>query len=379
MSHNQTTTTALTTQQDRQLAQQESIASFANDAAAAGIFADYQSRRSANTQRTQRAALVSFAEFLASVGYYPTPDNDRDRQRLIEAFGSALYTTPDRWRGISWGLVDQFKKWLVMAGYAIASVNSRLTAVKVYAALAFQADCMGELDYLKIKNVAGYSRKEAKHVNENRAQQGIDTRKGDKKAKHTRITPQQAESLKAQPDDTPQGRRDRVLMCLLIDHGLRVGEVAALTVGSVQLAANELVFYREKVNKTQRHTLTEDTAAALETYMTDLKRFTLKDTDKLLCKSASKKNPEAWKAGDLRQGGLSNRAISARVRYLGEQLGIDGLSPHDLRHFWATQAGKKVERGEASLFNLQEAGGWSSLAMPRRYVDEAAIANKNLA
>lgn len=69
------------------------------------------------------------------------------------------------------------------------------------------------------------------------------------------------------------------------------------------------------------------------------------------------------------------RAIQHRVAYLGTQLlGVRGLSPHDCRHHWATDAA----RNGTDRFRLQEAGGWSSLAMPRRYVEAAEIANKGV-
>jgi hypothetical protein len=48
------------------------------------------------------------------------------------------------------------------------------------------------------------------------------------------IAQKQAKKLKSQPD-TPQGRRDALLMCLLLDHGLRVGEVARLQVSDFDL------------------------------------------------------------------------------------------------------------------------------------------------
>jgi integrase len=38
-----------------------------------------------------------------------------------------------------------------------------------------------------------------------------------------------------------------LLMCLLLDHGLRVGEVVRLQVADVDLKAGELRFYRPKV------------------------------------------------------------------------------------------------------------------------------------
>ncbi len=72
--------------------------------------------------------------------------------------------------------------------------------------------------------------------------------------------------------------------------------------------------------------------------------------------------------------GISERAISWRVRELGEQVGVTGLSPHDCRHYWATYWADKVD-----VLRLQEAGGWSSLTMPRRYVEDAEIANEGMA
>ena len=87
------------------------------------------------------------------------------------------------------------------------------------------------------------------------------TRKGAKKAQPVSLTPEQAARLKAQPD-TPQGRRHVLLLCLLLDHGLRVGEVAGLAVRDFDLAAGELRFYRPKVDKIQTHRLTADTLAA---------------------------------------------------------------------------------------------------------------------
>jgi len=47
---------------------------------------------------------------------------------------------------------------------------------------------------------------------------------------------------------------------------------------------------------------------------------------------------------------------------------------HDCRHSWATRA----SRNGTSPFALQEAGGWNSLTMPRRYIDESEIANEGV-
>ena len=74
-------------------------------------------------------------------------------------------------------------------------------------------------------------------------------------------------------------------------------------------------------------------------------------------------------------GTMSARAIAERVTtLLGKAVGIVGLSPHDLRHYWASTA---AEHG-THPFALQEAGGWNSLEMPRRYVKRAQIANRDV-
>ena len=83
----------------------------------------------------------------------------------------------------------------------------------------------------------------------------------------------------------------------------------------------------------------------------------------------------AWQAGELSHAGLTARAITARVAYLGRKvLGIGGLSAHDLRHTWATLAA----RNGTPLDRLQDAGGWASLAMPMRYIEAARIANEGV-
>jgi hypothetical protein len=45
------------------------------------------------------------------------------------------------------------------------------------------------------------------------------------------------------------------------------------------------------------------------------------------------------KSGDLMSGaGMSERALTERVRVLGAAVGLVALSAHDCRHYWATRA-----------------------------------------
>jgi integrase len=222
----------------------------ANAVAAQHLVADYRERKAENTLRRQDADLALFAAYLGDVGIV----------------AGELNTDPAAWQGISWGLVAGFVQWLLGQGYATGSVNVRLSTVKTYAKLASKAGTLDKLEYLQIKDVSGYSSRERKRVDEKRVDAGNATRRGHKKAAAVRLAPAQARKLKTGQPDTPQGRRDAILMCLLLDHGLRCGEVALLEVGHVDLKAGELRFYRPKVDKEQTHRLTHDAKAALQAW-----------------------------------------------------------------------------------------------------------------
>ena len=245
----------------------------------------------------------------------------------------------------------------------IGSVNLHLTTLRTYVGLAMQAGVIPAGECAAIRAVRGYGRTEGKHVDSARTP----TRKGAKKAQPVSLTLEQAARLKAQPD-TPQGRRDALLLCLLLDHGLRVGEVAGLAVRNFDLAAGELRFYRPKVDKIQTHRLTADTLAAARAYLAASDAAAVPAVAQGPVLRASRKG------GALQDAGMTARALTARVRDLGAAVGLVGLSAHDLRHYWATRAA----RNGTPLDRLQDAGGWASPAMPLRYVERAKIANQGV-
>lgn len=319
----------------------------ANGYAARSAFGDYRARRADNTLRRQDADLALFAEYLADAGIKDAPS------------GADLAGNPAAWQGMTWGLVAGWARWQLARGYAVASVNVRLSTVRSYAKLAAKAGALDAQELALIRTVEGYSRKEAKRINERRAM----ARLGSKKAEAVSLTPAQAKRLKTRQPDTPQGRRDAVLVCILLDHGLRASELAGLKVTDVDLAAGMMTFYRPKVDKVQSHKLTRDTLAALRRY------FDAGDAPAIGPLLRASAGP-----GRLTHAGMSTRNLSERVRTLGADVGAVGLSAHDCRHYWATQAA----RNGTALDRLQDAGGWSSYAMPLRYVEAAAIANEGV-
>lgn len=339
-----------TTERDEALAILADVGERANEAAARSAFADYRARKAPATLRRQDAGLALFSEYLAqAAGFAPT--------------GEALATTPDAWQGVTWGLVDGFVKWALVMGYAASTVNVRLSTVKTYAKLAAKAGAITAQELAMIRTVNGYSRKERRHVDDRRAEAGLATRQSKQKREPVVLSAAQVEELKAQPSDTAQGRRDLVILGLMLDLGLRCGEVAGLTVDAVDLARGELTFYRQKVDLVQTHRLVNGLQAAIADYLT-------RDAPPIgALLRASRRG-----SGGLTHAGMSRRAITERVRTLGERVGIEGLSAHDLRHTWATLAA----RNGTPLERLKDAGGWASLAMPARYVEAAKIANEGV-
>ncbi len=122
------------------------------------------------------------------------------------------------------------------------------------------------------------------------------------------------------------------------------------------------IFYRPIVNKVQTHRLTVDALLAAIAYLQQNA-----PADGLLLLGSRR-------GGKRLSGQLSERAINERGGVLGRVIGMEDLSPHDCRHDWATHT---AQQG-TDPFALQEAGGWSSLAMPRRYVEAAKIASEGV-
>lgn len=306
------------------------------------VFNAYRQRQPPNTRRRQLADLRLFCTYLAAVG--------------VKREAEVLATNPIAWRGVTGGLVEGFVRWQVEQGYAIGSINIRLSTVKVYCTLAARAGVLDAQTLTLIRLVQGYRHKEGRTLDRERGR----SRVGAKKAEPTLLHAGHALLLKRQPTDTPLGRRDSLLVCLFLDHGFRCGEVRTLRVQDLDLVAGTLTLYREKVDRTQVHQLTAETLLAAMAYLPDVAGqeylFPCRRDRRGLVQP------------------LNVRAIHERIRVLGERIGVAKLSPHDLRHYWATLA----MRHGTSVDRLQEAGGWTSPMMPLRYATRAKIANEGV-
>ncbi|WP_069801196.1 tyrosine-type recombinase/integrase [Thermogemmatispora onikobensis] len=313
------------------------------------VFARYHRRQAHNTRIRQLWDLKAFATFCLEAG---TRATGVSLQTDVATLTQALFLEASTWRFVSAGLIQLFLSWMERQGYAIDTMNVRLSTLKRYCRLAADAGVLSQEELYRISRVQGYRHKEGRQIDRQRAI----TRRGAKKAEPNLLTEEQVAWLKGCHDtSTPQGRRARLILCLLLDLGLRVGELVALQVKDVQLNRGLLRFYREKVDKEQTHRLTADCLQALRAYLPDV---------------AS----ERYLFPGYKGRHLSTRLVEQLLKDLGDQLGIDHLSPHDCRHYWATYHASR----QRNLAQLQQAGGWNSPAMVLRYYVASEIANEGL-
>jgi len=284
------------------------------DTTAENAFTTYHQRIAPNTRRRQAADLNVFAAYLNNIG--------------IQTSAMQLVADPHQWTDINSKLVEEFVRWQLQQGYAIGSISVRLTTVKRYCTLAMRMGAVDPTADRLIATIRAYSEQEGKYLDEER----MVTRRGGKKATALTLTHAQAGQLKSLSVESPQGWRDALLMCLILDHGLRVSEVAALQRNAIQLERETLVFLRQRVVTPQTHQLTADT---LLTAMMYLAQNGI-NTGPLLRASR--------RGGQLVAGGMSTRAINARVGLLGAAVGVPGLSPHDCSHYWT------ITRSTANLY-----------------------------
>ena len=303
----------------------------ANYYASQTVFDDYLRILTPATLRAMQTDLAHWSAYLHAGQMIASPD-------LAEQF----LTDAQAWAGVTWGQVKGFQEWLLQQGQAISTINRRLSTVRAFCRLAAQAGTLAADELRMVETVKGMGGKAARNIDQNRET----TRTGHKKSDAVVISHDHARALKAGHAPTAQGAKDRLLLCLLIDLGLRASEVVTLTLADVTLADETIRIYRQKTDYSQTLRMTRDVRKALLEYL-----LYHAPTDRLLDHSV--------------------RSLTARVRFLGKRLGYTNLSAHDLRHYLAT----KLSREGLTAHQLMEAMGWRSLATAQRYIEASTIAN----
>lgn len=147
---------------------------------------------------------------------------------------------------------------------------------------------------------------------------------------------------------TETGARDRAILLLLLDTGIRHAELAQLTVGDVDLDAGTVLIRCGKGRKFRTVFIGNRTRRALVTYLRRRRRM---DTDTPL-----------WLGRDDRP--LRKAGLRQVIRRRAEQAGIPVPGLHDFRRAFAVNC----LRAGMDLVTLQRLMGHSTLAIIQRYL-----------
>jgi site-specific recombinase XerD len=340
----------------------------ANEGRLHDIFAEYHAMCAPNTLKRQFYDLRCLCDFLLE-------------EKQVRLTPLELALSPQAWRGMTYGLLADFRAWMLQQGFSIGTINNRIATVHKYARLAGPppkgVGVISEQDLAAILTVSGYAGKIARNVDQRRIRDQTPTRLGRKKADFTRLSAQEVAQLQRTttppppPSRVPREHdqvlqtRDAVMWSLLNEHLLRVSELVTLTIEDIDLEEKTITVYREKGDETWIYEMGPQTEANLRVYLKQLQEL-------------EREHGPLF----LGYGGkpMTTSAINKRVGKLGEQLGFGSsigpdqeekrkgklkqrLSPHDLRHHGAIAL---LNEG-TPLNELQAIGGWRTAHIPLQY------------
>ena len=294
------------------------------------------SMKSKNTEVRYKKELKHFSQFLKLCGFH-----------------NEGMETPQEWRYITFGIVDGYKQYLLCKGYSVSSVNQTLYIIRRYCKEATRAGFIPVEEMGKIKLVEGIKASERRNVDKKRDV----TRLSTKKEKAREVTMEQVEKLKHEQPNTLKGKRDALIFAILLDMGLRESELISLTWDSINIETRVMEWYREKTNNRGIELISKDIATAYSAY----RDAVLEAGEELSGNLWIKTNQ--W--GQVTGRGITAQAVKLIVREAGDAVGIDHLSPHDLRHSMATRA----YLADIPVISIQRRLGHSSASTTERYID----------
>jgi integrase/recombinase XerC len=171
------------------------------------------------------------------------------------------------------------------------------------------------------------------------------------------------ERLLASPDAaTPGGRRDRAVLELFYASGLRLSELVDLDLQDVNLSSR-VVRVRGKGRKERLVPFNRTTAEALRTMIADRAALEARPAAPA-ARGARHARPRHALFLNLRGRRLTTRSVDRIVRrYVREAAIAQGISPHALRHTFATH----LLQAGADLRAIQELLGHARLTTTQRY------------
>jgi integrase/recombinase XerD len=149
--------------------------------------------------------------------------------------------------------------------------------------------------------------------------------------------------------DKPERIRDRAMLALLYATGMRVSELVSLDLNDIDLERH-LVTCQGKAGRSRVVPISPQAAAAIEDYLQRGRgRLAMTETDSLFL--------------NHRGGRLTRQGFWLILKSYAEGAGIDDITPHTLRHSFATHA---LSQG-AELADIQKQLGHVSISTTQIY------------
>lgn len=151
--------------------------------------------------------------------------------------------------------------------------------------------------------------------------------------------------------DTPKGQRDRTMIAILLDSGLRASELCGLKVKNVYLKDCKLLVH-SKGGADQHAFLSVDTRDSLAEWL-KLRRNLVHNTDSVF-----------FSIGGIRPGSsLTPRGLRTILGKLGNEVGVPNVHPHAFRRAFASL---RIKAGQSTR-SVQILGRWADLKTFERY------------
>lgn len=160
-------------------------------------------------------------------------------------------------------------------------------------------------------------------------------------------------------EKTELGIRNKCIIALMVDSGLRRGEIVELKLDNVHLHQN-LIKVNGKGDKERIVPISTYTKKLLFNYITSFRSFPEYQSDSFFLSKNRR--------------GITKGAIKQLFTRIKQKTGIKRIKPHLLRHTFAT---RYIMNG-GDMFTLQQILGHSDLGMVRKYVHLAGTYSVNV-